>query len=117
MYERRKVIPLRRDLVRRGLAADPDTCSICGFHDPGEPGRRSTIAAHHEDYRETLLIYPCCRKCHYSLHTRFRHPERWLRRVAEHHRTGAWFTMLSMDVTAMLRPFDEVYPHGLPSPE
>jgi hypothetical protein len=117
MYERRKVIPIRRELVRRGLAKDPDTCSICGLHDPGGPGRRSTIHAHHEDYREALMIHPVCGSCHYLLHTRFRHPDRWRRRVNEYHQDGAWFSELTMDVTAMFRPFQETYPEGLPRPD
>jgi hypothetical protein len=115
MYERCKVIPVQRDLARQGAIKVPETCSICGFLDPGGAGKASKIVWHLEDYRSPDLIYPLCRSCHYRLHTRFQYPERWLRRIDEHHRAGAWFTMLTMDGKAMFRPFDETYSLGLPA--
>lgn len=70
---------------------------------------------HLEDYREPLDWYPVSKHVHRLLHRRFLEPERWLRLVIKHYVHGAWFTLLTMDVVDMHRPFDDIYPNGLPS--
>ncbi len=51
---------------------------------------------------------------HTLLHRRFIEPDKWMRFVAKHYVHGAWFTFLTMDVWDMYRPYDDIYPDGLP---
>jgi hypothetical protein len=55
------------------------------------------------------------KRVHYLLHRRFIDPLPWQRLVKRNYKRGAWFTLLTMDVRDMYKPFDEVYPAGLPA--
>lgn len=115
--QRRAVTPIQNAAVMSGELIRPTVCSICSFTDPGDPKGRGYIFAHLEDYRTPLDILPACKRCHHVLHARFSKPDAWLTIVAEHYRAGAWFTLLTMRPEDMLRPFDDIYPVGLPALE
>lgn len=89
--------------IAQGIVARPKTCSICGTHSP--EGNR--LAFHLEDYRKPLSFHGLCRKCHYYLHTRFRHPSRWIALIEDKPRD--WFHDLVMDEASRTRSFDETY--------
>lgn len=70
---------------------------------------------HLEDYCDPLNWYPMSKRAHHVIHRRFCNPKPWFTLVAKHYQHGAWFTFLTMDVQDMYRPFDEIYPKGLPT--
>lgn len=94
---------------------NPHVCCVTGFSRPDDPKGAGYIFTHLEDYRKPLEWYPMSKRAHYLLHRRFIDPKPWERLVAKHYRKGAWFTLLTMNVADMYRPFDEIYPVGLPS--
>lgn len=58
-----------RAALRRGDLTRPNTCDHCGF-------RRQT-QAHHEDYRQPLVVEFLCARCHQLRHKR----REWLARI------------------------------------
>jgi hypothetical protein len=113
--QRRAVTPIQNEAMRRGELIRPTVCSICGFTDPSDPLGRGYVFAHLENYADPIGgVLPACKRCHHVLHARFTKPDTWLAIVAEHYRAGAWFTLLTMRPEDMRRPFEEVYPMGLP---
>lgn len=114
--ERCAVIPIQTKAFRDGVLRRPDTCSICCFYGPGKRDGRWQIVAHLERYDRPLEIYPCCRRCHASLHARFADPARWQRLVERHPAHGSWYELLSCDPASQWQPFDVVHPVGLPPP-
>jgi hypothetical protein len=111
---RKATVPIQNQAIRKGLLRRPDTCSICKFSVPEDLMGRGYIFLHLEDYRRPLDILPCCKSCHAALHARFENPERWFRRRASFERVDAWFMALTMDPASQAKPFDEIYPKGLP---
>jgi len=111
--ERCAVTPIQNKAVREGKLIRPTMCSIC-LDDRNEyPKGRDYRFLHTEDYSKPLDIYPCCKRCHASLHARFDDPKRWYAVVKLHWREGAWFTLLSMDPACQHKPFEVTYPDGL----
>lgn len=105
--------PVQRRAVETGQVPRPTTCSICDF--TPEPGSRSTIWFHDENYAEPLASYHVCRSCHMKLHKRFNSSEPWLALIARHGTGGRWFEKLTMDPASLRRPFAETYPEGAPA--
>lgn len=112
--ERFATNPIQREAMRSGKLMQPIACSICGFSNPEDLRGSGYIFLHLEDYRQPLAIHPACKKCHAALHARFRDPQRWLGIAEAAFRTGAWFTLLTMDPASQRRSFDITYPNGLP---
>ncbi len=105
--------PQRHERYSRGN--NPTVCCMTGFSRPDDIKGAGYMFTHLEDYRKPLDWYPLCKRAHYLLHRRFLEPKPWLRLVAKHHKEGAWYTLLTMDVRDMYKSYDEIYPHGLPS--
>lgn len=108
--ERRIAGNLIRAALTDGRMSSAPNCSICD-------GR---LTSHHqmhlEDYAAPLLAYAICRRCHVILHARFTRPKPWLRLVEENQRGCVrWFQILTLDPASRWRPFDEIYPFGLPA--
>lgn len=108
------VTPIQNRLFRSGQLARPTVCSICGFSDPARLEDNGYIFAHLERYDRPMELYPTCRRCHASLHARFRDPMRWQGVLQRHGRAGEWFTFLSLDPASQRAPFGLTYPNGLP---
>lgn len=89
---------------------------MTGFSRPDDVKGAGYMFTHLEDYGSPLDWYPMSKRAHYLLHRRFIDPNPWLRLVTKHYKHGAWFTLLTMDVRDMARPFCETYPNGLPGP-
>lgn len=104
--------PQRYERYSRGN--NPTVCCVTGFTKPEDPKGAGYMFTHLEDYRNPLAWIPMSKRAHYVLHRRFVDPHSWLRLVAKHYVHGAWFTLLTLNVEDMYRPFDEVYPKGLP---
>lgn len=111
MAERRVVNPLFRAALARGFLDAPQTCSICGIMQSAVAPIR--MEWHLEDYRHYLRPYAICHSCHWTLHSRFKHPRRWARLIARHSDVN-WVQNLTMDPLSKSRPFDETYPDGVP---
>lgn len=83
-----------------GLYPALGTCVACGAR-PGE-------IFHSENYADLWNVITVCRSCHSAIHSRFRHPAAWARRLA--HNTcesgGRWLKLLPrqpIDVAGWLR--------------
>jgi hypothetical protein len=100
---------------RYKLGNNPLVCCVTGFSRPDDPRGAGYMFTHLEDYRRPLDWYPVSKRVHYLLHRRFIDPLPWQRLVKRNYKRGAWFTLLTMDVRDMYKPFDEVYPAGLPA--
>lgn len=114
--ERCAVTPIQNKAVREGQLRRPTTCSICGHSKPSDPKGAGYIFMHTESYDRPLDLFPACKRCHASLHSRFDDPARWLAVVKKNWRQGAWFTLLSMDPASQFQPFEVTYPAGLDPP-
>lgn len=112
--QRCAVTPLQNAALREGRLVRPTICTICLDGRSERPQARDYRFLHLEDYCRPLEVYGCCKRCHASLHARFRDPERWQGLMARHYREGEWFTMLSLDPCSQWEPFDQTYPSGLP---
>jgi len=112
--ERSATSPAQRLAVKEGRVALPTACGLTGFSRTDDPKGLGYIFMHNEDYNRPLVFHPLCRSAHYALHSRFTDPLRWLKLARKHYRHGAWFTFLTMDPEDMRRPFQTVYPIGLP---
>lgn len=106
--------PQRQERYSRGN--NPTVCCMTGFTKPDAPKGAGYMLAHIEDYEKPLNWLPMSKRAHYLLHRRFVDPVSWKRLVAKHYRHGAWFTLLTMNVQDMYKPYGEIYPHGLPGP-
>ena len=104
--------PQRAERYSRGN--NPTVCCMTGFTRPDALKGTGYMFTHLEDYRQPLNWYPMSKRAHTLLHRRFLEPEKWMRLVEKHYVHGAWFTLLTMNVSDMYKPFDEVYPLGLP---
>jgi hypothetical protein len=105
--------PQREERYQRGN--NPLVCCVTAFSRPEDPRGAGYMFTHLEDYRRPLDWYPVSKRVHYLLHRRFIDPLPWQRLVERNYKRGAWFTLLTMDVRDMYKPFDEVYPAGLPA--
>ena len=93
---------------------NPSVCCMTGFSRPDDIKGAGYMLAHLEDYRRPLDWLPMSNRAHNLLHRRFKSPQNWKRLVAKHYVHGAWFTFLTMDIRDMYRPYDDIYPDGLP---
>ena len=114
--ERCAVTPLQNAMFRSGQLVRPTVCTICGFSDPARINGSGYIFAHLERYDRPAELMPCCKRCHASLHARFREPERWQALLRRSAMPGSWAFALSLDPSSQWRPFAETYPEGLPVP-
>lgn len=114
--ERCAVTPLQNAMFRSGQLVRPKVCTICGFSDPARINGSGYIFAHLERYDRPAELFPCCKRCHASLHARFREPERWQALLRRSALPGSWAFALSLDPASQWRPFAETYPGGLPVP-
>lgn len=106
--ERTAVTPLQKQATREGLIRKPSVCQITGEG-------ASYVYQHNENYGDHLVFYAVGRFVHSALHARFTEPLSWNRLVRKHYVHGAWFTFLTMDPADMQRPYEEIYPEGLPA--
>lgn len=113
--ERVATIPLQKQAAVEGRFRFPTVCSICSYSDPARYRTTGYIFAHLEDYRRPLECHPCCRRCHVTLHARFRDPDPWRRLVARFSANSVWIAFLTLDPASQWRPFDETHPHGIPA--
>lgn len=112
--ERVATIPIQKQAAAEGRFRFPTVCSICGFSDPAKYRTTGYVFAHLEDYRRPLECHPCCRKCHATLHARFREPDPWRRLVTRRSANSVWIAWLTLDPASQLRSFDVTYPQGIP---
>lgn len=83
-----------------GLYPALGTCVACGVR-PGE-------IFHSENYADLWNVIRVCRSCHSAIHSRFRHPAAWARRLALNtcESGGRWLKLLPrepIDVAGWLR--------------
>ena len=104
--ERLATTPIQKQAVKDGRLHRPSHCSICGSS--------KQVWFHNERYDEPLNVYSICRACHRCLHERFDQPEPWIRLVAAHETSGAWFTLLSLDPGSRYTAYRNTYPEDLP---
>jgi len=112
--ERVATIPIQKQAATEGRFRFPTVCSICAFSDSAKYRTTGYVFAHLEDYRRPLECYPCCRRCHATLHARFRDPDPWLRLVIRYSANSVWIACLTLDPASQWRSFDVTYPHGAP---
>ena len=93
---------------------NPSVCCMTGFSRPDDIKGAGYMLAHLEDYHRPLDWLPMSNSAHNLLHRRFKSPQKWKRLVAKHYVHGAWFTLLTMDIRDMYRPYADTYPDGLP---
>lgn len=114
---RKASIKPQSNAARTGQIPRFSKCCISGFSDPSDPRGKGYIFAHLEDYGRPVdidAIYPLSRKVHPALHSRFTKPAWWRGIVRDHYVHGAWFTFLTMEEADMNRPFEQIYPLGIP---
>jgi hypothetical protein len=76
---------LQKAMADGSFTYDP-RCDMCSLAE-------GTIQLHNEDYSIPTSAVPICVECHMLLHTRFTHPNRWLRHclmVARGGRSKPW---------------------------
>lgn len=104
--------PQREERYKRGN--NPTTCCMTGYSRTDDLKGAGYMFTHLENYDEPLNWYPMSKRAHYLLHRRFLDPKPWMRLVARNYRHGAWFILLTMNVSEMYEPFKNTYPNGLP---
>lgn len=114
--ERCAVTPIQNAMFRSGQLVRPTTCSVCGLSDLSRINGSAYIYSHLERYDRPSEIYPTCKRCHASLHARFRDPQRWQQVLQQHGRPGSWILALSLDPASQWQQFVLTYERGLPLP-
>lgn len=104
--ERRAANRIIRVALANGVMSFAHRCAICDCALP-RPHQ-----FHLEQYRDPMSAYPVCRRCHYAVHIRFRHPGCWARLLASLP-TDGWFRQLSLDPASLRMPYERTYPMGL----
>lgn len=56
------------DAILSGAIKRATECSVCGAPDSRQPGNRSLVQAHHDDYSKPLEVRWLCRPCHVAHH-------------------------------------------------
>jgi hypothetical protein len=113
--ERTATNPVQQAAIRSGRQPRPTSCSVCGcFGNKADWRAIDAVWFHNERYDRPLDVYPICRRCHWTLHSRFDDPQPWLDLVARYGRGGTWFELLSLDPRCRFQPFAQTYPEGLP---
>ena len=113
--ERCAATPIQNAALRTGQLIRPTVCCICGDDRSAHPQGRDYRFLHTEDYRKPLLIHPVCKTHHAALHARFDDPDRWERVINRYGSPNSWFLALSLDPASQWQPFEQTYPHGVPS--
>ena len=105
--ERLRTFEIAKWLIASEAMQHTERCSICGA---------AADQQHAEDYFDLHTWMDICRSCHTSLHSRFRTPDAWERRLASHSLpTDHWAVRLPafpIDVAAFHRSRGRSEPVG-----